>query len=273
LLIPEYALRELSTINPDDFLDWAWESENELLRNDFNYDIKTRIKKEDIIKIARSNVNLVREFISFQEKRLSFPYDLVLDKYGFYRWYEQTKNFKEDHPFILEPINNADDLPRFVDSLVKIFEIFIVDNAGYKLLWNEKPNKKPKIESASQLLFLGIVKHYCYANNVDISREVDIGRGPVDFKFSTGYQQRVLLEVKRASNSKFFDGLEKQLTQYLKSEGIKHGVYLVIMQNDDELDKADKIIKLAEKISKENDASIKAYVIDARDNKPSASKL
>lgn len=273
LLIPEYALRELSTINPYDFLDWAWESQNETLRNDFNYELKNRIKKDDIIKIARSNIDLVKEFISFRENRLSFAYDLLLDKYGFYRWYEQTKNFKNDHPFILEPIKNTNDLPRFIVSLVKIFETFIVDNAGYKLLWNEKPSKKPKIENASQLLFLGIVKHYCYANNVDISREVDIGRGPVDFKFSTGYEQRVLLEVKRASNSKFFDGMEKQLTQYLKSEGIKHGVYLVIMQNDDELERADKIIQLAEKISKERNANIKAYVIDARDNKPSASKL
>ncbi|CAI8834452.1 Restriction endonuclease [Brevibacillus sp. IT-7CA2] len=273
LLIPENVLRELSTINPQEFLDWAWESENELLRNDFNFEVKNRIKKEDIIKIARSNIDLVKEYIDFREKRLSFPYDLVLDKYGFYRWYEQTREFRDVHPFILESISEEKDLPTFVNSLVKIFENFVVDNAGYKLLWNEKPNKKPKIENASQLLFLGIVKHYCYANNVDISREVDIGRGPVDFKFSTGYQQRVLLEVKRASNSKFFDGLEKQLTQYLKSEGIKHGVYLVILQSDDEVDKAEKIKILAEKISREHNANIKACVIDARDNKPSASKL
>jgi DNA-binding sugar fermentation-stimulating protein len=62
------------------------------------------------------------------------------------------------------------------------------------LLWNE--NETPKSEEAAQLLFHGIVKHYCTANNVEVSPEVNIGRGPVDFKISSGHKFRTLVEVK-----------------------------------------------------------------------------
>ena len=62
------------------------------------------------------------------------------------------------------------------------FRNYVENNAGWKLLWND--NGAPKSEEAAQLLFLGVIKHYRKANNIDISREVNIGRGPVDFKVS-----------------------------------------------------------------------------------------
>lgn len=34
---------------------------------------------------------------------------------------------------------------------------------------------------------VGRVKRYCQANHIDISREADTGRGPVDFEVSRGY--------------------------------------------------------------------------------------
>ena len=40
--------------------------------------------------------------------------------------------------------------------------------------------------------------------------------GPVDFKFSTGYSKRVLLEVKLAHNTKLWNGLQRQLPRYTK---------------------------------------------------------
>ncbi|MFC2022161.1 hypothetical protein ACFLTR_02985 [Chloroflexota bacterium] len=43
---------------------------------------------------------------------------------------------------------------------------------------------------------MGIIKHYCKANDIDISREANIGRGPVDFKVSQCYQLCVLIELK-----------------------------------------------------------------------------
>ncbi|MEZ6192419.1 MAG: hypothetical protein R3C45_14180 [Phycisphaerales bacterium] len=51
----------------------------------------------------------------------------------------------------------------------------------------------PCKEKASQLLFFAIADAYCRANNLDLSPEVDSGRGPVDFKVSSGSDIRVLV--------------------------------------------------------------------------------
>ncbi|WP_157763218.1 hypothetical protein [Bacillus atrophaeus] len=118
----------------------------------------------------------------------------------------------------------------------KGYNSFIINNSGYKLLWNETP-LTPKREEASQLLFYGLVKEHCKANNIDFSREVNQGRGSVDFKFSSGYQDRVLIEVKRASSSKLKQVLLSQLPQYLESEDIQIGYYVVIVQKEEEYKK------------------------------------
>ena len=39
---------------------------------------------------------------------------------------------------------------------------------------------------------------YCKISGIDISPETDNGIGPVDFKFSSGYHSKVLLELKLA---------------------------------------------------------------------------
>lgn len=272
LLVPKDILRELPSINSDDFLDWAWDNENVTLRNDFNYEVKNSIRKKDIVEIARSRTDLLQRYVDFRERRGSSPYDLEIDKYGVYKWHEQAKNYYSKNPAELPNVKDRIELPQFVDKLINIFETFIVDNSGYKLLWNERP-RKPKKEEASQLLFLGIVKHYCQANNIDISREVNIGRGPVDFKFSSGYEDRVLLEVKRASNTKFISGFTKQLPQYLKSEGITVGVYLVIVQKEEEFTKALGLQQKAKEINEQYKVNIKLVTIDATDDKSSASNL
>ncbi len=89
-----------------------------------------------------------------------------------------------------------------------------------------------------------IVRSYCKVNNTDISREPNIGRGPVDFKFSKGYEDRVLLEVKLARNGKFWNGVTEQLPQYLKSEEVDKGVFMVIVYTDKEIEKNYRLYKI-----------------------------
>ncbi len=57
--------------------------------------------------------------------------------------------------------------------------------------------------------------------DVDMSRESDAGRGPVDFKFAPGWNRRALIEVKLLSSSKLLQGADAQLPQYLASEGLR----------------------------------------------------
>ncbi|MFD1415701.1 hypothetical protein [Oceanobacillus jeddahense] len=272
LLVPSNILRDLPSINSDGFLDWAWSNENEILRNDFNYEVKNQIKKEDIIRVAANRIDLLGKYINFIEKKEPQPYDLIKDPLGIYRWYEQSKLYIKHKPIKLPLANDTEDLAEFVRVLIEGFETFIIDNSGYKLLWNDAP-KKPKREEASQLLFHGLMKEHCKVNNIDISREVNSGRGPVDFKFSNGYSERVLIEVKRASSSKLLQGVTQQLPQYLTTEDINIGYYVVIVQKDDEFKKVSNLKDVAKKKSEELSKYIEVFIIDATEEKPSASNI
>jgi hypothetical protein len=75
---------------------------------------------------------------------------------------------------------------------------------------------------------MGIARSYCRANNIVVDREVELGRGPVDFKFSNGYARRALLEIKKLHNGKFWNGLEYQLPSYLESDDCPDAWYLAI---------------------------------------------
>lgn len=51
---------------------------------------------------------------------------------------------------------------------------------------------------------------------MDVNREVNNGRGPVDFKISKGSKDTTLVEFKLASNSKLKNNLAKQVDIYKK---------------------------------------------------------
>ncbi|CAM3951402.1 hypothetical protein [Alkalicoccus chagannorensis] len=272
LLVPSDVLKELPSINADGFLDWAWSNENEILRTDFNYELKNQLRKEDIIKIASERSDLLAEYVKFVERRGSRPYNLTSDPNGIYTWYEQSKQYSKQNPIKLPEVKEDRELADFVKMLIEEFDNFIVHNSGYKLLWNDHP-KKPKKEEASQLLFHGLMKEHCKANEIDISREVNSGRGPVDFKFSNGYSGRVLIEVKRASSSKIKQGLLEQLPQYLKTEDINIGYYVVILQDEKEFEKVKGLRSAAKELGDKLNKYIEVFIIDAIDGKPSASNL
>ena len=124
-----------------------------------------------------------------------------------------------------------------------------------------------------QLLFNGIIEQYCIANDIDLTREVNQGRGPVDFRFSSGYQKRVLLEIKLARNTKFWHGLEEQLPKYLQIDTMKEGIFLVTIYNEKDKDRVKEINSKVIHVNQKNDLKIKILVIDAIPHKPSASNL
>ena len=75
----------------------------------------------------------------------------------------------------------------------------------------------------------------CEATDVDMSREANAGRGPVDFKFSAGWRRRALIEVKLLSSSKLRQGAQAQLPQYLASEQVSCAYYMCVGFTDRDL--------------------------------------
>ena len=68
---------------------------------------------------------------------------------------------------------------------------------------------------------------FCKANNIEISPETNMGGGPVDFKFSKGYANRMLVEIK-LSKGQVVHGYRKQLEIYKRASKTDGAVLLVV---------------------------------------------
>jgi hypothetical protein len=172
----------------------------------------------------------------------------------------------------LPSAGNHQEFLAVIEKLLQQYKLFVEEQGGWELLWNDDGTEKP--EGAAQLLFRGIAQNYCHANNIVIDREVELGRGPVDFKFSSGYAHRAHLEVKKEQNGKFWNGLEQQLPSYMKNDQVSDGWFLAIRYRSNRA--ADTRLKALPKrvdaLAQSTGLGLRFGIVDAR--KPlSASKL
>lgn len=268
LLIPERFLNNLPTINSEGFKDYIWDCQNETLRNDLNYSIKADLDKEAIMDIARRYPEWVKEYEEYQERQGFKPYDFKKDKKGVYGWAcKELIEHVQSHPF---SFSDAESFSSCIFGICESFKNFVETEKGYTLLWNDD-SAKPKSEAALQTLFFGFAKAYGMFLDIDITRESNAGRGPVDFKCSQGYHKRVLIETKLVSNSKYWHGLEKQLPLYMLAEEVEKGIFMLVAFSVDEHNKGNRYISLVRDLKLPYD--IDTLLIDASTNKPSASKL
>jgi len=152
----------------------------------------------------------------------------------------------------------------YEESLARaqFFKHYIEEKGGWQLI--NKRGKPFSNESDVQLYF-GLT---WYGTLLDVSREPQTGRGPVDFKASRGALDKSLIEFKLASNSHLKRNLEKQVEIYKKAEQTKKAVTVIVCYTEKDEAKLGAILKMFPAESLEH-----VVVIDARsDNKPSASK-
>ncbi|MEK4273188.1 hypothetical protein [Paenibacillus sp. FSL R7-0026] len=112
----------------------------------------------------------------------------------------------------------------------------------YKLFWeDDTPVKEERI----QLILENIMDAYFYNQEIDITREALLGNGKVDFKLYKNKKEdeKVLIEIKRASSSYLKKGYERQLTDYMLSTSYKNAFYLVACFTDSEMEKAEQFIR------------------------------
>jgi hypothetical protein len=130
---------------------------------------------------------------------------------------------------------------------------------------------RPRPEKAAQRLFLAVAHAYCKANNLDLTPEADTGNGPVDFKISSGFRGRALVEVKLSTNNKVVNGYTKQLETYKKAEEtVKE--YYVLIDVGSMGDKAKLVFTLRNQAITRGEGSSEVILVDGT-RKPSASKL
>ena len=146
------------------------------------------------------------------------------------------------------------------------FRTLIEDNQLSHLLFDKED--KPKHEDAAQRLFFGIASAYCEANGLDLSPESDAGRGPVDFKVSSGLTAKGVVEIKLTSNGKPLQGFLKQLPIYQNAERAQYGIYLVI---DTGKASSTRLLAFRNEVTKAGTNAPEVVWVDAT-SKPSASK-
>ena len=139
---------------------------------------------------------------------------------------------------------------------------FIENKDGYKLFYYK--NEPIKREADLQVIY----RLTWYSSPFDVNREVNNGRGPVDYTVSKGSRDKTLIEFKLASNSKLKMNLENQVKIYEEANDTKQSIKVIMYFNNVEYVKLMKVLK---ELNLENDPNI--VLIDARDNKPSASNV
>ena len=145
---------------------------------------------------------------------------------------------------------------------IQYLKDFIEHKGGHRLFWSQgKPMRR---EEDVQLLF-GLVWN---GSPSDVSREVNDGRGPVDYKISRGSQQKTLVEFKLASNSHLKRNLKNQTDVYEKASDAKRSIKVIVFFDNDQQKRVRDILR---DLGMQADRDI--VLIDARtDNKPSGSR-
>ena len=139
----------------------------------------------------------------------------------------------------------------------------IEDQDGYRQFYSDgKPIKR---EADLQVIY----RLVWFGTPLDVNREVNNGRGPVDYKVSYGANNSTLVEFKLASNSKLKNNLAKQVEIYKAASDSKRAIKVIMyFSAEEEL----KVISILNDLGLSESDDI--ILIDARnDNKSSASNV
>jgi hypothetical protein len=139
----------------------------------------------------------------------------------------------------------------------------VIENKGGHKLFYVK-GKQVQRETDIHILY----RLTWFATGSDVSREVNDGRGPADFKISRGSKDKTLVEFKLASNSQLEKNLLHQTKIYQKASDAKKSLKVIVYFS---IAEHGRVIAILKKLGLEKDDTI--ILIDARsDNKPSGSK-
>ena len=278
LLVPSRFLKDIPVVTPDSFWTWADTGVGDDLRQELNYELNVALTKEErkeaAYKAAWNHPDLVMDYLNEVSKTHKEPYDIDADPKLLVEWAEVGRDAASKQ----EPIASLGDESKFaawVIELAQEFQHAVEETDLWKALWNDGLRKyRPEkiVQAIAGMLFAA----HCRMADVDLTRESNLGRGPVDFKFSRGWQKRALLEVKLIPSTHFFTGASKQLPQYMTTERTSVGVYLCVGYTDKDFspERLQPIEDTIRKLREDSGWTLEVVYVDARTtNKDSASKL
>lgn len=270
LLLPMEILTPLPVAESFEDIDFCC-SENRRVRDAINQYIdmgsRNKLKKEEIYSLMVSNPEFRDLLTELYRNTNPNVYDFRSDPVGLQIWHSESQKIVREFPQDLKKPRNNKELLQLVVCICNKFKMLVENNGLWHMLYDDKD--KAKHESAAQLLYFGIADSYCAANDIDISREVNNGQGPADFKLSAGYNKKIVVEVKLTSNTQLLHGIAKQLPIYMKQENTDKAVYLIIDNSDHK--GLERFQEYYNKLSKSEKSKIPYILIDGN-RQASASK-
>lgn len=204
-------------------------------------------------------------YLQSEKNKLLFKNDLLRQRQN-----DNDKIIRDAVPKIIEhdfkkiiKLSSTDKIKEsYKNSLerVKHLKNIIENRDGYKLFYDKQ---KPITREAH----LHILYDFTWVStHLDVNKEVNNGRGPVDFKVSYGLDQ-TLVEFKLASNPHIKNNLQNQIDIYAKANHNPQKIVCIIYTTERQELKLKNILSELKMNHEEH-----VITIDARmDNKPSAS--
>jgi len=183
----------------------------------------TSYKKDFLKEFFISRPNVLSQILEEYRASSVDQYDFNKDVRGDYLIARIANSLPSKFPITMEESKVS---PHEVALKVCMkFKDLVENNKVSELLYVDST---PRNEKIVQRAFFCVADSYCNAFNIGISVETDSGRGPVDFKFETSYEDRTLVEIKLTSSGNLLHGMETQLQEYAKAEKTQKLIYLVI---------------------------------------------
>jgi hypothetical protein len=233
ILVPTDILRDLPVAHDWDSIARAARRNEELRQRVNNYvaEIWARKTKRDKSRLkseALRNKDSFETLLKAVKSVVARPYDVATDPEGLILWATRGQHYAQQYPLNLRGyrVVTLNDVFNIVRTIVDQFRHLIENNGLNKELY--RSNNQPRHESTAQRLFFAVSYSYCKANNIDVSPEIDTGNGQIDFKFSAGFDSRVLVEIKLSTNTNVLSGYKTQLEVYKAAEETMKAIYLVI---------------------------------------------
>ena len=232
LLVPEDVLKHLPEAHDYSDID-AIVSHNAGLRQRVNQLVGnewSKVSKNDLKKAVKKELlaspKIIEEIIKeIHKNRKSYDFRNDPKRQEYYRKYlpELVAFFNK------VPREENESVKNQVATLINNFKEAIENNNLAKCLYDD--NGKVLKELHSQKIFHAIGLSYFEKENIVITPEANAGRGPVDFLFSRGKAEKVLVEFKLSSND-ISKGIQIQLPEYIKAEKPAYSYYVVIQIGD-----------------------------------------
>jgi hypothetical protein len=201
---------------------------NKRLGTRWRLDIKRSMSKRNVRDAIINSAEFVDAILRRYEAKRVTTYNFERDPKDGVRWLRRAKHDVAQNPvaFSLAAVKTPTEAIIAVSDVLEHFKKLTETTRVKAALYND--DKTSRHETGVQDVFYAVAASHTLFNNLDVSAEVVVGNGKVDYKFSLGRNIRIVVEMKLARNGKLIDGLRNQLQIYIAGEDAIHAFYLVI---------------------------------------------